>query len=138
MHFGKTVENRTWPTSHRGPLLIHAAKSRASYDGQTQHQWKERYRHAIPIWESLVTGAILGRVDLVDCVRVDPDRPGCLPGAEPNEWVEGPVCWVLQNPIAFDEPIPYRGMQGLFEVPDGIVPVTGYPGLGPSPFPVDR
>jgi hypothetical protein len=24
----KVIENRTWPTSYRGPLLIHAGKSR--------------------------------------------------------------------------------------------------------------
>ncbi|MBL8866467.1 MAG: ASCH domain-containing protein, partial [Planctomycetia bacterium] len=35
LHFGKSVENRTWSTSYRGPLLIHAAKSRASYDRQS-------------------------------------------------------------------------------------------------------
>ncbi|MFA7254088.1 MAG: hypothetical protein WC107_06075, partial [Patescibacteria group bacterium] len=32
----KRVENRTWPTSYHGPLLIHAGKSRlwlSSWDG---------------------------------------------------------------------------------------------------------
>lgn len=29
----KPIENRTWPTHYRGPLLIHAGKSRAWLDG---------------------------------------------------------------------------------------------------------
>ena len=28
----KRVENRTWPTEHRGPLAIHAGKSLAELD----------------------------------------------------------------------------------------------------------
>jgi hypothetical protein len=34
LHAGKKVENRTWATRHRGPLLIHAARTLASYDTQ--------------------------------------------------------------------------------------------------------
>ena len=34
LHAGKNVENRTWATRHCGPLLIHAAWSRRSYDRQ--------------------------------------------------------------------------------------------------------
>jgi len=30
LHAGKDVENRTWPTHHRGPLLLHVAKRRTS------------------------------------------------------------------------------------------------------------
>ncbi|MBL8867361.1 MAG: hypothetical protein JNK93_17520, partial [Planctomycetia bacterium] len=49
---------------------------------------------------------------------VDAGRPGFLPGVGPNVWVEGPVCWVLRDPVAFEVPVPYRGMQQLFQVPE--------------------
>lgn len=124
LHLGKSVENRTWSTPYRGPLLIHAAKSRASYDCWTPKRWQEGFLCELPPWESLAKGAIVGRVELVDCVRVDPGRPGFLPGVGPNVWVEGPVCWVLRNPVAFEVPVPYRGMQQLFEVPDDLLRIS--------------
>lgn len=131
LHLGKSVENRTWATNYRGPLLIHAAKSRASYDGWTPEQWREAFGCELPRWDSMPKGAIVGRVELVDCVRVD--RPGYLPGVGPNVWVEGPVCWLLRDPVAFEAPVPYRGMQQLFEVPEAVLRISESP--TPSLFP---
>jgi len=108
LHAGKTVENRGWSTRYRGPLLIHASKTRSSYDREATLDWEKMYAVALPKWEELVVGAIVGVVELVDCLpasRVDP-----------SPWVEGPVCWVLANPRAFVEPVSYRGVQGLFEI----------------------
>jgi len=39
----KRVENRTWRTSHRGPLAIHAGKSMATLDRENAAEWPERY-----------------------------------------------------------------------------------------------
>ncbi len=48
---------------------------------------------------------------LVDCVPLAEarKRPGLT-------CVEGPWCWLLERPIIFSEPVPYRGMPGLFQV----------------------
>ena len=114
---GKTIENRTWSTKHRGPILVHASKSRASYDREKQLDWKALYGVDLPPWEELETGAVVGVVDVVDCVSPTSSRAIRL-----NPWTEGPVCWVLANPRPFPEPIPFRGAQLLFEVPDGLIP----------------
>jgi hypothetical protein len=108
LHAGKTVENRGWSTNYRGPLLIHASKTRSSYDREAKLDWLKVYGVALSRWEDLVTGAIVGVVDLVDC----------LPASQvsPSRWVEGPVCWVLENPRSFPEAVPYRGAQGLFDI----------------------
>ena len=50
-------------------------------------------------------GAIIGEVDIVDCVTQS-DSP----------WFEGPYGLVLANPTLYDQPIPYKGRLGLFEV----------------------
>ncbi len=110
LHAGKTMENRTWRTNYRGPLLIHASKTRSSYDREPRLDWGKVYGVALPKWEELVTGAIVGVVELVDCLPVA--------SVPTSPWVEGPVCWLVANPIAFTEPVPWRGMQGLFDVPD--------------------
>ena len=52
----KRVENRTWPTKYRGPLLIHAGKSRLEVD-------RDQARR-------LPFSAIIGQVEVVDCPGV--------------------------------------------------------------------
>ena len=70
----KRIENRSWTTTYRGPLWIHAGSSRSSL-GERDHSClicpptKTDHR------------AILGLVDLIDCVPLeqvahDPLRPG--------------------------------------------------------------
>lgn len=123
LHGGKAVENRTWPTRYRGPLLIHASKSRESYERQDAGEWLQRYGVELPSWDSMAKGAIVGIVDLVGCVNTNgegqTDRQREWLAAHP--YTEGPWCWVLKNPRAFAEPLSYRGAQSLFEVPDSLI-----------------
>jgi ASCH domain len=111
---GKTVENRTWPTNYRGPLLIHASKTRSSFDREALIDWVKVYGVALPPWELMPTGGLIGIVDLVDCLPVNQTVL--------SPWVEGPVCWVLANPRPFPETVALRGMQGLFDVQDEMIP----------------
>lgn len=53
----------------------------------------------------LPRGAIVGLVEIVDCIR-----------ASTSPWFEGPYGFVLQNPRAIS-PIPCRGAQKLFDLP---------------------
>lgn len=112
----KNVENRKWRTSFRGRLLIHAAKTEPEDD--ELHNAFSRYptffagakTREYPSWPDY--GCIIGSVKMVDCVR---DHPS--PWAFPNHWH-----WVLESPRAFHRPIPYRGMPGMFDVPDDLLP----------------
>ena len=108
LHAGKCIENRTWATRHRGPLLIHASKSKASYKAQAGIDWIAGYGVELPEWDSLATGAIVGVIEVLDCVRASE--------APTSPWVEGPWCWVLANPRTLAVPVPYRGSQMFFEV----------------------
>ena len=60
----KDVENRTWPTNFRGRNYVHAGK-------QPDSGW---LLHAVPgaesidIPDSLPLGAIIGEVDIAECV----------------------------------------------------------------------
>lgn len=101
--YGKSIENRTWATQHRGPLLIHAGKKidRAGYD----LAW--RLGVDVPAPDDLPRGGIIGQVELVDCVR-----DAVSPWAFPDCWH-----WRLESPRALPfEPCP--GQMGLFWVPD--------------------
>ena len=109
VHGPKRIENRNWPTTYRGPLLIHAGKSKAFMHTNTLNDGTKVDRSA------LVFGAIIGIAELTDCERVenlDTDDP----------FAEGPWCWTLANVRAFAAPIPYRGQMGLFAVPVSAMP----------------
>jgi hypothetical protein len=111
LYLGKTIENRTWPTAHRGPLLIHAGSSRAELALGTYPDGTP-----VPPADRLVFGALLGVVEVLDCVRYED-----LGGRRNDPWAEGPWCWLLGNPRPLALPVPYRGTLGLFQVPDGFV-----------------
>ena len=102
LHDAKRVENRTWYTGYRGPLLLHASK-RIDED---EMEWL-LYEH--PELADMPRGAIVGRCTLYGCVRRDAVPP------EQREWANGPWCWLLAEVEAFT-PVPYRGRQGLFDV----------------------
>lgn len=98
----KDIENRSWLTSYRGPLLIHAGK-RPDNNLQLILNWAESTSPGIEI-PTLDYGGIVGTVDLVDCVT-----------RSKSIWFDGPYGWVLENP----KPLPFapvRGRLGLFEV----------------------
>jgi len=85
-----------WWTSHRGPLLIHAAK-RVSGDAAADPAGPPAF------------GVLLGVVELADCV-------------ETGKADEAGFVWVLTNPRAFARAVPHPGRGiGLFKVPDAVV-----------------
>lgn len=112
VHGEKTVENRTWPTSYRGPLAIHASKT---LDMESINEMREfsRANHG-PLTEAQlaeleITGAVIGIVDVVDCTQHPRDRTD-------REWHNpGAWAWVLRNPHALD-PQPAKGKLGLFDI----------------------
>lgn len=117
----KRIENRSWPTKHRGPLLIHAGKSRSWLQLNDDKTRDVEYNLAVG---HMAFGAILGVVDVVDCFHIDDVGVAWLrwPWLAHHRHIEGPYCWVLQNVHAFDVPVPFTGKQGLFYVPNDVVP----------------
>lgn len=114
----KPVENRTWPISYRGPLLIHAGKSRDWMDDDDE-------KDAIDAGDPLVFGAILGRCNLVACLRVEEIEAGKHDARYPQlisrAHCFGPWCWVLEDVQRFDTPLFCNGKQGLWDFPDSLL-----------------
>jgi ASCH domain len=113
IHGPKRIENRTWSVHYRGPILIHAARSRFHLTGTAPEVWHAAGLVGLPDFDRLAFGAVIGTVELVDC----------LPLAEVRgqDFAEGPVCWVLKDPRPLRDPVPVKGMQSLFHVPDSLV-----------------
>jgi hypothetical protein len=125
----KRVENRTWSTRYRGPLLIHAGKSREWM--RSDHPDKPEDEPVLSETEC-VFGAIVGVATVVDCVefkaymsirsqQVSPEVMKRHPWLADHEHSWGPWCWVLENVRRFTKPIPYRGAQGFFDVPREVI-----------------
>jgi len=120
----KVFETRHWGTSYRGPLLVHAAKKK---DGEVKEFLgasgviRTLHAHGLEV-SDLAFGAIIGRVDLIGCSRMDrmpepSERERMWGNWEPDRfaWGRGP------SPRLFPAPIPYKGEQGFFDVPDSLV-----------------
>jgi hypothetical protein len=92
LYDGKNVENRSWSTRFRGPVLIHASK------GVDAEDRAEVSAKAMPL------GGIVGVMDIVDCVtNMDSD------------WFSGPYGFVIRNarPLPF---MPCKGALSFFKV----------------------
>ncbi len=105
LHAEKNIENRTWGTSYRGRIVVHAGK-KIDPEGMTLlRKW------GFDVPENLPTGCLLGEIDITGCVD---QAHG--PTHIRSLWAFGPYCWTLANPIAYPEPIPCLGKLGIFEV----------------------
>jgi hypothetical protein len=106
LHAGKDIENRDWPTKYRGPFLIHASKgmTRDEYENGVNTLEEIRPSLALPPFEDLPRGGIVGSAVLADCVR-DSDSP----------WFFGDFGFVLRGatPLPFRQ---YKGALGFFRV----------------------
>lgn len=120
---GKTYETRSWHRDIRGRIAIHAGKSfpesaRRLFDTEPFHQalLAGGFRSSA----DLPLQAIIGTVELLGCRPADevraslpPDSPELRRGNFDSLWA-----WELARPTILDEPIPYRGKLGLFEIGD--------------------
>ena len=106
LHGWKDIENRNWGTRFKGRVYVHAGK-RFDYEGlRWLATWlaPEIFKAIGPLCISEQIG-IVGEIDIVDWVA-----------KSESPWFTGPLAYVLANPMAYSEPIPYRGRLGLFKV----------------------
>jgi hypothetical protein len=101
----KDVENRSKPTKYRGTLLIQASAKvdQAAYADYIAEGVE------LPPADGLVTGAIIGSVQVTGCVRDSRSRWAIL-----RYWH-----WLTTAPQAADPVIPIKGQLSMFDAPDG-------------------
>ncbi len=92
----KDIENRSWGTSHRGLLLIHASSTKSDF---TPKQLESiAVKHGVRVPETLDIGGIVGVVEVVDCVARHKSK-----WKHPGSWG-----WVLENARR----LPFRECKG--------------------------
>lgn len=129
-HGGKTVENRTWGTSYRGLVAIHAG-ARSGWDpaGEfsplVQQSWAAVDQvpggSAGPLTrasESLTFKAVIAVAWLRHCHQVPGPCSSCFRLSLNSPWaVQGAYHWVLQDVTQLPEPVPCDGKLGLWRLP---------------------
>jgi hypothetical protein len=125
----KCYETRSWPTRHRGMLLIHAG--RAFPETQRKLAGSEPFRSAlaqrgIEAPDDLPLGAILGAVAVSACLPADKVKPGPMELAF-GDFGPGRWAWKLSDPCRLPNPISYKGNRGIFDVPDDFCMESGVP-----------
>lgn len=154
VHGKKQVETRGWEMRHRGPLLIHAAKKwdasllaisrtepfRSAIGELLKAEGFDwRWPDNMDLRTGLRFGAIVGRANVVACyptgrVRTVEAGPtgrtegGLLIGPTEHafgDYSPGRFAFLCAGFTPFATPVPYRGNQGLFEVPDAVLAKAG-------------
>lgn len=105
----KPVENRDWPTRFRGRFLIHASKGMTRAEYADTRDFADGLGVALPEFDELERGGIIGVADLKDCVSQNT-----------SPWFFGDYGFVIESakPLPF---VPLKGRLGFFEVPDELV-----------------
>jgi len=125
----KRYETRSWKTSYRGPLAIHAAKkpiasTLATLDTDTKEIMKtflaQDFRGDFWGWAALPVGCIVATCELVDCQPVEDVFHFLYKHNMEHEtyfgdYSAGRFAWRLDDVQQLDTPIPVRGEQRLWE-----------------------
>lgn len=128
----KRIETRSWQTSYRGPLAIHAAKGFPKWAKETcaeplfhEALYAGGYDIGLRSSEILPIGCVIATCRLVDVCRTQ--ELICLEGVATlypelyttkerafGDYTEGRYAWILEaiNPIV---PVPAKGALGLWE-----------------------
>lgn len=115
----KEYETRSWFTSYRGRLLIHASKTFDAYDRRLVacvYDFVNAFsRHGIKSAIELPTGCIIAETELVDCIPTDEMKVSPQEAAFGN-FAPGRFAWRTQN-TRLVKPIPIRGALGIWNCP---------------------
>lgn len=112
MQGDKRFEFRSWQTKYRGDLLIHAGKS---VDKEAVNRLSKYLPKEIP------TGKILGKVKLVDCIKMSTDFKNLLLKENKDIYTKSSFKenygWQLTDVEIFEKPIEAKGQLSLWDYP---------------------
>lgn len=133
----KIIETRSWNTSYRGELLIHASATPIKIK---EHPllFLQKAQEVNCLHKDLPLGAIIGKVELLDVYRTAGSTKGSFsmnPRASQRmksvkweaeklfgDYSPNRYCWVFTKPVLFKEPISAKGKLSQWdwegEIPD--------------------
>lgn len=124
----KAIETRSWSTRYRGQIAIHAAKRFAA-----EERMFASVEHTLGrLPAQLPLGAIVAIAELTGVQPAHELAAGPIEKIYGN-YTPGRFGWCLESVRALLDPIPYKGKQGLFIIPDEIFAGAELRPAGPAP-----
>lgn len=126
----KIHETRSWYTKHRGELAIHAAGSRPLWAREAAKDpiiVAALAAHGLT-YETLPLGVLLGTVNVKEIHEM---TPAYIQQQSPTElatgnWTPGRFAWEMEQHRFFKNPVPCRGLQQLWKVPEEVAGQCAY------------
>ncbi len=117
----KKIETRHWSHGYRGPIAIHAAKR---WTRDEREFWEDccEANRALP--KDLPLGAIVAVGNLSIVLPTEALLGGGRVSLLEEGWGNygpGRFGWMFDSVVALPAPIPYKGQQGFFDVPDEVL-----------------
>ena len=118
----KQYESRSWGTKYRGPLAIHVSTAIRRWMEELYDQ--EPFRSALVGHRFSESGCIIGTVELLGCFKIGvlvnsvdflTAKERAFGDYTPERWA-----WSLGSWKRLANPIPCRGRQRLWNVPEGV------------------
>ena len=115
----KHIETRSWKTSYRGKLYIHASLTKSTKELEACPKVKNYYRE-----EELNYGCIICSCNLVDCVYMDEDYVKKIKNTSEYDmgiFEIGRYGWILEDIKPLENKIKAKGKLNIWEYKDGEV-----------------
>ncbi|MBN1954854.1 MAG: hypothetical protein JW900_07365 [Anaerolineae bacterium] len=111
----KHYETRPWQPGYRGPIAIHAAKALPRQGWCREKLDDKIFREVVFGGEEVPTGVILAVTTIEEVTLITTDNVPGWPERSFGDYTPGRYMWRLGRPTLLVEPIPARGLQGLWE-----------------------
>lgn len=119
----KQIETRHWRHNYRGLIAIHAAKRWTREEREFSADMAELHnegRLALPPLGAIVaTGFIVGIEPTETLLPKISETEEMFGNYGPNRFG-----WIFRDIVSLPEPVPCKGAQGFFEVPDDLSAIT--------------
>jgi hypothetical protein len=116
----KQFETRSWQTSYRGELAIHAGKRVDKAACRREPYQSALARHGFTA-DNLPCGTIIAVSRLAGCCEVTPQQAQSgWPGGNEymfGDYTAGRYAWKLEEAVPLAHPIPAKGRLGFWEYP---------------------
>lgn len=115
----KKIETRSWKTSYRGEIYIHASSTKVP------KEWKDNKELMNLVQGELSFGKIICKCNLVDCIEMTDEWINKIKTEQSKEYIcgiyeKGRYAWILENIEPLETPITVKGHLGIWNYEDKI------------------
>jgi hypothetical protein len=113
----KKNETRSWYTTYRKVVAIHAGLHVPQY--ARTFALNEAAAGVLPSIDTLPLGAVVALAVVGDCVPTESLEPTALERRY-GDYTPGRWAWRLEDIVPLPEPVPARGYQGIWGLPEDV------------------